>query len=143
MALYPESAVSSGSADFIRYLRDNHQETEGTMIVQSVTLDELIVRFGLPRFIKIDVEGMDAEVLRGLSRRPQYLSFEYHTDPLLWKNTRDCFREARRLGFTEANLTFQAVPKLICHEWIQADAALFRLEQVGGNGEQWGDVILR
>jgi FkbM family methyltransferase len=29
-----------------------------------VTLDDLIRRFGTPTFIKVDVEGMDAEVLR-------------------------------------------------------------------------------
>jgi FkbM family methyltransferase len=45
--------------------------------VPATTLDALIARFGLPRFCKIDVEGYEAEVLRGLSRPVPALSFEY------------------------------------------------------------------
>jgi FkbM family methyltransferase len=45
--------------------------------VPATTLDALIARYGLPRFCKIDVEGSEAEVLRGLSRPIPALSFEY------------------------------------------------------------------
>jgi FkbM family methyltransferase len=45
--------------------------------VPATTLDALIARHGLPRFCKIDVEGYEAEVLRGLSQPIPALSFEY------------------------------------------------------------------
>jgi FkbM family methyltransferase len=45
--------------------------------VPATTLDALIARYGLPRFCKIDVEGYEAEVLRGLSHPIPALSFEY------------------------------------------------------------------
>jgi FkbM family methyltransferase len=45
--------------------------------VPATTLDALIARYGLPRFCKIDVEGYEAEVLRGLSQPIRALSFEY------------------------------------------------------------------
>jgi FkbM family methyltransferase len=45
--------------------------------VAVTTLDELIARHGRPRFCKIDVEGFEAEVLRGLSQPLAALSFEY------------------------------------------------------------------
>jgi FkbM family methyltransferase len=48
------------------------------MPVPVLTLDELISHFGSPYFIKIDVEGYEVEVLRGLSRQPAFLSFEFH-----------------------------------------------------------------
>lgn len=44
--------------------------------VQVVTLDSLIARFGTPHYIKIDVEGFELEVMKGLSRPVPYLSFE-------------------------------------------------------------------
>lgn len=46
--------------------------------VPTVSLDGLIDRFGVPAFVKIDVEGFEVEVLRGLSR-PVNLSFEVHS----------------------------------------------------------------
>ena len=47
--------------------------------VTVTTLDRLIERHGAPAFIKIDVEGLEAEVLAGLSRAVPALSFEFTT----------------------------------------------------------------
>ena len=49
-------------------------------LVQVTTLDALIDQYGLPTFCKIDVEGFEDEVLRGLSRPLKCVSFEYHID---------------------------------------------------------------
>lgn len=44
--------------------------------VKVVTLDSLIARFGTPHYIKVDVEGFELEVMRGLSKPVPYISFE-------------------------------------------------------------------
>jgi len=50
---------------------------EDAVTVKVTTLDDLIARYGEPKFCKIDVEGFELEVLRGLSRPLTALSFEY------------------------------------------------------------------
>jgi FkbM family methyltransferase len=48
--------------------------------VPVTTLDSLIAEYGAPNFVKIDVEGFEPEVLKGLSRPVPLLSFEYGTE---------------------------------------------------------------
>jgi FkbM family methyltransferase len=45
--------------------------------VEAITLDLLIARFGVPAFVKIDVEGSESTVLAGLTHAVPALSFEY------------------------------------------------------------------
>jgi FkbM family methyltransferase len=75
--------VSTASEDFISASRGapgwEGQQWTRTVDVPVTTLDALIARFGAPRFIKIDVEGYEAEVLAGLSAPRPALSFEFTT----------------------------------------------------------------
>ncbi|HLK84026.1 MAG TPA: FkbM family methyltransferase [Xanthobacteraceae bacterium] len=75
--------VSTASEAFIAAAHDapgwEGQQWIRTVEVPVTTLDALIARHGLPRFIKIDVEGYEAEVLAGLSLPAPALSFEFTT----------------------------------------------------------------
>ena len=44
--------------------------------IEMTTLEELMVTHGVPFFVKIDVEGYEINVLKGLQRPVPYLSFE-------------------------------------------------------------------
>ena len=73
--------VASLSTDWIERVRRDpgfaHVEWRAAGRVPVTTLDALIEAHGEPDFVKIDVEGYEAEVLAGLSRPPAALSFEY------------------------------------------------------------------
>jgi FkbM family methyltransferase len=45
--------------------------------IKLITLDLMIKKHGVPKFIKIDVEGYEVEVIRGLSHKVPLISFEY------------------------------------------------------------------
>lgn len=73
--------VSSLTAAFVegagRAPGFDHVRWDRTQRVRMVTLDGLIARFGCPRYVKIDVEGFEIEVLAGLSRPVSMLSVEF------------------------------------------------------------------
>lgn len=81
MYLSDAHVLSSFSEEFIQATREsgrfeNYTWKKGSTI-QMTTLDELIATYGLPKFIKIDVEGFELEVLKGLNQRVEYISYEY------------------------------------------------------------------
>jgi len=75
--------VSTASQDFISAARDapgwETQRWTSSLVVPVTTLDTLIARHGVPSFIKIDIEGFEAEALKGLSQPVKALSFEFTT----------------------------------------------------------------
>jgi FkbM family methyltransferase len=48
-------------------------------LVNIIPLESLVKTFGLPSYIKIDVEGYEYKVLKGLKSFPKILSFEYQS----------------------------------------------------------------
>jgi FkbM family methyltransferase len=81
----PGSAVNTLSKKWATTLRGNKaRHTYGhcgldfaqSRTVETTTLEELIAVYGRPFFIKIDVEGYELNVIRGLRQSVPYLSFE-------------------------------------------------------------------
>ena len=72
--------LSSFSKSHIEEVKNGRFSTANWNQVKTVeltTLDELITQFGTPKFVKIDVEGYEPEVLQGLNTSVAYISFEY------------------------------------------------------------------
>lgn len=69
--------------------------------VPVVTLDHLIERYGLPDVCKIDVEGYETEVLKGLSSPIPLISFELQASFLHLAH--ECFELIQNLGEYRAN----------------------------------------
>ena len=108
MPFHPSSysTRSTFAVDRMRQLGDNVEYGAGT-IVSVTTLDALIAAHGVPRFCKIDVEGYEPEVLRGLSQPVPVLSFEFHGE--LMDDARNCLERLNRLGMTRFNVVLHPI----------------------------------
>lgn len=81
----PGSALNTLSTKWVDTLRRDRSrfchttdalEFREKRSVETTTLEQLIREHGLPSFVKIDVEGYELSVLRGLRRPVPYVSFE-------------------------------------------------------------------
>ena len=84
--------------------------------VQTTTLDKLIKIYGLPKFCKIDVEGFEYNVLKGLSRKIPYISFEITRE--FFDNAIKCINYLIELGYVKFNFFYSKIQDLYFSSWV-------------------------
>ncbi|MFL6799955.1 MAG: FkbM family methyltransferase [Xanthobacteraceae bacterium] len=116
--------VASASRAFIRAAQGapgwEGQSWSRTISVPVTTLDELMVRYGRPSFIKIDVEGFEAQALAGLTRPTAALSFEFTT--IQRDVAGACVAHCEKLGYRQFNGALGETHELVHPQWLDATA---------------------
>jgi FkbM family methyltransferase len=108
--------------------------------VPAVKLDTLISHFGMPDYIKMDVEGYESFVLDGLSTQPALLSFEFHhlyadramkclDKPIFGENSRFNLKGEEDAGFELS-------------EWVSHDEIRRRAAKIG-ESKLYKDIYVR
>lgn len=108
----------------------------------TTTLDNLIANYGTPAFIKIDAEGSELEIIRGLSQPIKALSFEFHPQML------DDVREILCFDYHHPHLDRRATYSLaetmeFSMPWSAPAEVVASLRQYEGQPMIYGDVYVR
>jgi FkbM family methyltransferase len=83
------TGVSTASTEFMENSRftkgsknveANSIQWQPAIKIESITVDAMIERYGMPDLIKIDVEGYELNVLRGLTKKVNDICFEWHEE---------------------------------------------------------------
>ena len=105
--------------------------------VPVTTLDNLISEYGLPKFCKIDVEGFEEEVLKGLTKLIPYISFEFTKEFLA--DTKECVDYVSSLGNATFNYSAGESGELSFKDWVLGAELFGALEKIE-NKDVWGDI---
>jgi FkbM family methyltransferase len=127
-------------------IKDWEGEIDGSIEVPIVKLDDVIKTHGRPKYVKVDVEGFEYEVLKGLRERVDWISFEYHlykeTDV---RKTVECLQYLSKLGPYKVNITPAERLVFVLPDWLTPQDFLAQFPQklltmkLGG----YGDVFVR
>jgi FkbM family methyltransferase len=120
---------------------------ENVVNVGIVTLDDLINRYGLPKYCKIDVEGYEQEVVKGLTRPIPLMSFEYNiVSGYEIDRTLTCLDYLSRFGKLSINVTPAEHLLFLFREWVDrdyfVDFFIHHLKNLVGF-EDYGDIFIR
>jgi FkbM family methyltransferase len=111
-------------ADRYRQTFEYGQELE----VRTTTLEDLVTTYGMPYYVKIDVEGYEPAVLRGLKRSVPFLSFEVNL-PDFKAEGFECIELLNKLD--EGGLFNYAITcerGLVSEQWLPAAEFLTRFD---------------
>lgn len=108
--------------------------------VPVTTLDALILSYGLPKFCKIDVEGFEESVLKGLTKPIPFVSFEFTRE--FFDDARKCINYLLSIGRAEFNCTLGESMKFLFPKWVTPDELY---EKIAGLGDKllWGDLYAK
>jgi len=113
-----------------------------TVKVPVTTLDDKIQVYGVPKYIKIDVEGYEFEVLHGLSNPVRNISIEFTAEDI--ENSYKCIDYISTLGDFTFNYSIGESLILKNHEWKSKDNIKFSLAKVcKEENKAWGDIYAK
>lgn len=140
------SGISSISTDWINSVKDTrfkNYEWGAVEKVQITTLDKAIKTYGVPKFIKIDVEGYELEVLKGLSQPIDIISFEY-TTPEQTDKAIACIKRISLLDKNiECNYSIGESMKFSLTKWVKVEEMLSIVNSKSFIDTNFGDIYLR
>ncbi|MFC1607933.1 FkbM family methyltransferase, partial [Candidatus Latescibacterota bacterium] len=138
------TTISSLSKDWIESVKESGRFSDyrwdTSETVKVTTFDRLIEEHGVPAFTKIDVEGFEAQVIKGLSCPAGVISFEF--TPEFLTSAIDSIDHLSTIGHVEFNYSLGETMRLELSSWTTAEDITAILNSLSGTSV-FGDVYTR
>ena len=121
--------------------RFSNQIWDTKILVEMTTLDELIKTYGLPSYIKIDVEGYELDVLMGLTQKAGIISFEFTSEFL--DHSINCLNYLQKIGYEEFNFSLGERRKFFSSWRNQNSLVEILKNEIKNDKLLWGDIYCR
>jgi FkbM family methyltransferase len=105
--------------------------------VDVITLDQAIKDYGVPDYIKVDVEGFELSVLKGLKKPVPFVSFEFTCE--FFSRAQEIMGYLQSIGYKHFTYAFGEDRFMSIDQWLSAND----LANVLQNSEDkllWGDI---
>lgn len=145
MMISNASTLSSLSKEWVNKVKNSGRFVDNTWdkttTVKLTTLDDLITKYGKPVFCKIDVEGFELQVLKGLSKSIKFLSFEF--TPEYINSTVSCINHLSAIGDYKYNYSLGESMNLVSLEWMDNKEIREKLVPLSDDVAIFGDVYAK
>lgn len=106
-------------------------------VVEATTLDHLIECYGAPYYCKIDVEGFEYSVLKGLHQPLPLISIEFTKE--FFDTTKKSIQYLKDLGMSKFNFSIGESPFLYLPDFVDAETLIDTILQIQDT-LLWGDI---
>ena len=111
---------------------------EDKKVVPMTTLDRLVDIYGIPSFAKIDVEGFEHEVIKGLSHPIRFISLEF--TPEFIGATFKCIEHLETLGNVLFNYSIGESMQLALDKYVTSKEMMRILDGYRDDNRLFGDL---
>jgi FkbM family methyltransferase len=136
------SSFSKSHVDQMQEDRFKGANWDKTIDIEMTTLDNLIKEHGVPDFCKIDVEGYEYDVLKGLSQPLKSLSIEYIV-PENKEVVLNCIQHLSKLGNIECNLSHGETMNFHLAKWKNGQEMIDYVQSQDFIDTSYGDIYVK
>jgi FkbM family methyltransferase len=134
--------VSTAHTDWVTKSRFSENQWNDPINIETITLDDLIDNTFMPDMIKIDVEGYENTVIKGLTKKVDLIQFEWAEEEM--ESIKDTCEYLKTIGFTQFAYKLEDKPySYIPTEYCSLeDLGLFEI-LLPSRKEKWGMIYTK
>jgi FkbM family methyltransferase len=134
--------VSTAHTDWVTKSRFSGDNWNDPIKIETITLDDLIDNTFMPDMIKIDVEGYENMVIKGLTKKVDLIQFEWAEEEV--ESLKDTCEYLKSIGYTQFAYKFEDIP------YSYTPIKYYPLEDLGlfetlipSRKEKWGMIYTK